>query len=432
MPPQSVRVFGNITEVVVDPAALIPGERWQSLEEARARRRLVRDRLARTGMAGQGGRPMPLVELLGDLPGWEITEVGQVTTVFPLAVGHNGRSYGQFSLGNAAVGRTMLWHHSLDRTWPRELRHLAWAGRDFGRRVAGELASRITGRGEVPVELVAFLSAIPDVDEVWGHAWRAFTQVAARPLNVTYPQLLKNWLTVASRHAFDTDRRALRPDTRGFLDKRHDGLSAIAHDMLHVEMERHFRLFKPGGGVVPEGFFDVEVRDAEVGDVPSAREHLTAALTGLTSQGRRIGPYEAVGMDGFPALDTGGGRLRVPLMVDEFRAYGFDHRWMTEEQIDRAEAELVELGRAMYEWAVAASVPLSREVLSRSVERILGDPVVRGFAPFLTLLGEGIPRADGPNLHIMTELDGMAAAVALGRYALGHVRLSADSPEYRP
>ncbi|MGO4423398.1 hypothetical protein AB4Z54_33100, partial [Streptomyces sp. MCAF7] len=346
------------------------------------------------------------------LPGWVITEVGQATTVYPLASGHNGRSYAQFSLDTPAVGRRMLYDHGIDRSWPRALLLLTTTGRDFGRRVAGELASGGVGRGEVPVELVGFLSAIPDVDEVWGYAWRAFTHVAAQPLDVTNPQLLKNWLAVASRHAFDSERRALRPATREFLDERHDGLSAIAHDMLKAEMERHFQLFSPGG-VVPDGFFDLVISAAgETGDETSPREHLTAALTGRTSQGRRIGSYESVGMDEYPALNTGGGRLRVPLMVDEFRGYGFDDRTMTEEQIDQADAELVELGRALYERAVAVSVPLSPDVLSRSVERILGDPVVWGFAPLVSLLIDGVPQVEGPNRRMLTMVDGMTVADA--------------------
>ncbi|MGW3572425.1 hypothetical protein ACWDSL_52765, partial [Streptomyces sp. NPDC000941] len=196
-------------------------------------------------------------------------------------------------------------------------------------------------------------------------------------------------------------------------------------------MERHFRIFSPGG-VVSDVFFDFVVRDpGETGDVPSPREQLTAALTGRTSQGRRIGSLESVGMDEFPALDTSGGRLLVALMVNEFRGYGFDDRTMTEEQIEQAEAELAELGRAIYERAVAASVPLSPDVLSRSVERILDDPVVQGFAPFVALLVGGVPQVEGPNQRVLTMANAMAVAGALGRYALGHVRLSPDSPAYR-
>ncbi|MGO4757395.1 hypothetical protein AB4212_53820, partial [Streptomyces sp. 2MCAF27] len=200
----------------------------------------------------------------------------------------------------------------------------------------------------------------------------------------------------------------------------------IAHDALTKEMERTFEFYRPGT-VVPYGFFDVGA-----GDMPSPREHLTAALTGLTSQGRRIGQYESVGMNELPGLDTGGGGLAVPLAVDELRGYGFDGRRMTEEEIERAGAELVELGQRMYEEAVAARVPLSPEVLFRSVERIVNHPVVRGSLPLLWLAANGVPREDdGPPRPLLTVEDGMTVAKALARYALGHIRLPADGPVYQ-
>ncbi|NUS81221.1 MAG: lonely Cys domain-containing protein, partial [Streptomyces sp.] len=421
-------VIVHIPKVVVDPAAVVRGERRQSLEEARARRRAVSDRLAGVGVTGQGGWRMPLAELLGDLPGWEITEVGQATTVHPLAESHQGRSSTRFSPGTTTVGLRTLWDHSLDRMWPREMIHLAMAGRGFGRRAALEFVGRLGYRDAAVADVLPFLAAVPDVDEVWGYAWEAFVHVAARPLNDVFPQLVKDWLPVASRHAHDSGRRTLRPGTRDFLDNGHDRLSAIAQDLLKSEMARRLQAARPGEAV-PEGFFDT--RDAESGDVPSAREHLTAALTGLTSQGRRIGSYEAVGMEEFPALDTDGGRLAVPLMVKELRTYGFGGGHMTEEQTERAETELAELGGVAYERAAAARVPLSHEVLGASVERILGDPVVRGAAPFLSVLGPGIPQVEGPNRRLLSAGDGMNVAVALGRYALGQLRPPGDVPIYQ-
>ncbi|MGO4422707.1 hypothetical protein AB4Z54_29390, partial [Streptomyces sp. MCAF7] len=378
-----------------------------------AKRKLVRDRLART--AEQGGRPMPLADLLGDVPEWEITELGQVTTVHPLALGYDGRPYAQFSLGPAVVSRMMLWDHAIGRLWRKDTLPLFLAGRRVGAQAARELVGRLGYRDAGVADLLPFLAAIPDVSEVWGYAWMAFNQVATRPINVAFTDvshLLKNRLPVVSRHAFDSVRRALRPDTRDFLDKRHDQLSVIAHDALTKEMERTFEFYRPGT-VVPYGFFDVGA-----GDMPSPREHLTAALTGLTSQGRRIGQYESVGMNELPGLDTGGGGLAVPLAVDELRGYGFDGRRMTEEEIERAGAELVELGQRMYEEAVAARVPLSPEVLFRSVERIVNHPVVRGSLPLLWLAANGVPREDdGPPRPLLTVEDGMTVAKALARYA---------------
>ncbi|NUS87909.1 MAG: hypothetical protein HOY75_35695, partial [Streptomyces sp.] len=421
------KVSRFIPEVDTDPAAVVPGERRRSWAELAVQGKLVRDRLAWTGQTGEGGRPVPLRELLGDLPGWTLTEAGHLTTVNPLALGYNGRDYVQFSLGGAPVSRMMAWDHAIDRLGTEQTRSLFVAGRRFGAQAAGELVGWLGYRGAAVADPLPFLAAIPDVSEVWGYGWMAFTQSAAGPVGPAFAglgTLFKNRLSVASRNPFDSVRRALRPGTRDFLDRRHDQLSEIAHTAMRGEVERTFAFHRPGTAV-PDGFFDIGTARR-----PSPREHLTFALTGLTSQGRRIGQYESVGMDELPGLDTEGG-LAVPLAADEFRAYGIDGWLMTEEQIGQAGAELVELGRRMYEEAVAARVPLSPEVLVRSVERIVNHPVVLAFAPFLPLAGNGVPRVDGPPRPLLTLAEGMTVARALAGYALGHIRLPADSPEYR-
>ncbi|WP_338000810.1 lonely Cys domain-containing protein [Streptomyces bingchenggensis] len=280
------------------------------------------------------------------------------------------------------------------------------------------------GGDKVPARFLPFLSVIPDVDEVWGYAWQMFNQAAAQPATKP-PQLFKNMLPLPLRHALDSARRALRPDTRGFLDEDHDALSKLVHDELTALMRRYFRRYKPGEAV-PDGFFD-----RAVGDMLSPREQVTAALTGRTSQGRQTTPSETLGMAEFP-LDTDSARLAVALLLGEFRALAVaaDGPLMTEEQIEQTDAELAALGERLYRRAVAASVPLPPEELRRSVQRILDNRVVRDFSRFLRLAVEGVPHVDGAPRRLLTVRGEQESAEALGLYALGTPLPTAD-PLYR-
>ncbi|WP_211303324.1 hypothetical protein, partial [Streptomyces milbemycinicus] len=393
VPPGSELVTRYIPEVVVDPAVSIPGERRQTLAEAEAKRKLIRDRLARTA---EWGGPIPLRELLEDLPGWEITELGQGVIVDPPGLGYDGRSYHQPTLGTPAFGFRAAQDHALGRLSAPYLLDLFVAGRQAGQRSARRLVTRIMGGDKVPARFLPFLSVIPDVDEVWGYAWQMFNQAAAQPATKP-PQLFKNMLPLPLRHALDSARRALRPDTRGFLDEDHDALSKLVHDELTALMRRYFRRYKPGEAV-PDGFFD-----RAVGDMLSPREQVTAALTGRTSQGRQTTPSETLGMAEFP-LDTDSARLAVALLLGEFRALAVaaDGPLMTEEQIEQTDAELAALGERLYRRAVAASVPLPPEELRRSVQRILDNRVVRDFSRFLRLAVEGVPHVDGAPRRLLT------------------------------
>ncbi|MEK8171904.1 hypothetical protein NKH77_28770 [Streptomyces sp. M19] len=75
-----------------------------------------------------------------------------------------------------------------------------------------------------------FLSVVPEVDEVWGFGWSLFNHAAAGPVIVAMGQgdVVKNAVPVASRHAFEAVRRALRPGSRTFLDTYYARLGQLA------------------------------------------------------------------------------------------------------------------------------------------------------------------------------------------------------------
>ncbi|MEK8171905.1 hypothetical protein NKH77_28775 [Streptomyces sp. M19] len=114
--------------------------------------------------------------------------------------------------------------------------------------------------------------------------------------------------------------------------------------------------------------------DVTLAGRPSPREHITSGLTGRTSDGRAVSQYETVGMEDYPALDTAD---VVVLLLEELRAYGLGSVMQSEERLDQFDADLAELNDRLYERAARYAVPLSPQVLRRSIRRILNDPVVR-------------------------------------------------------
>ncbi|WP_137022884.1 lonely Cys domain-containing protein, partial [Streptomyces albus] len=405
----------SIGEIVVDAMAVLPGERRQSLEEGMAELTQLRQRLS---LADNYPGGVPLESLLEGLPGWEVAEGGKRARIFPHPPGYNGRVYVQPTDGVPAVGLRGLQDLAARRLTLPMTMPMLFAGKAFGRWLAQQFVVDTTGH-EAPVELMPFLSAVPDVDKMWGYGWLLFGHVTATPANdlvsvargMAGAGLVKNMLPVASRHPFDRTLLSMGRRIREFLDGHHDEITAAAAEKMTQTLTVYQNMF---GERFPENFLDV-VRE----DTPTVREHLTAALTGRTSRGRTVGQYETVGMEDYRELDTDQGRLAVPLLLEELRHYGITDQLMTHEEIRDVLYELAEFSRETYQRAVESAVPLSDEVLRRAVGRILGNIVVRELAPFLALAKDGMPSAGRRSRRPLSEYDAHNLAAALGAYALG-------------
>lgn len=304
----------------------------------------------------------------------------------------------QPTTGFPALGLSLLQDRAVDRLPKGAIGAVEASGREFAMKATAEFVRAVTGRTDVPDVVVPFLAPVPDVDDLWGYLRFAYAHAVARPTGVILNQgpaafMVKNGLAVASRPALDRVLRALRPRARGFLDRHHDTISAGLAATLGRLLDLYRRTITPDKPLFP-GYFD-----ATIGDVPSAREHTTAALTGRTSDGRPVTQKQTVDMDDhrYPTLDTDGGRLDIPLVLTELRHFAYDgEQLMTPEQIRQAVAELAELSREAYRRALAQRAPLPDDVLTESLNRILDNEAVRGLTHFVQMvLMAGLPQPSG-------------------------------------
>ena len=407
-----------IGEIVVEPMAVLPGERRQSPEVALAR--LERVGLALDARDEPNAVPSSLEALLPAGDGWKVTALGEKAMVGPTPVRSN-LAYVQPTTGFPALGLSVLQDAAVDRMPKGSVGAVEASGREFGMKVTAEFVRALTRRSDVPDMVVPLLVAIPDVDDLWGYLRFAYAHTVARPTGVILNQaptsfMVKNGLAVGSRPALDRVLRAVRPGNRVFLDNHHDSISENLAAVLGKLLELYRRTITPDKPFFP-GFFD-----ATIGDVPSPREHVTSVLTGRTSEGKVVTQKQMVDMDDdlYPTLDTDDGRLEIPLVLTELRHFAYDGQLMTPEEIRRAVAELSQLSREAYERAEVFAAPLPEDVLREAIVRILDDPAVRGLAVFVQMvLMAGVPQADAGPRRLMSVGDSQKVARALGAYALG-------------
>uniref|UniRef100_UPI0018FEB7DC hypothetical protein n=1 Tax=Streptomyces sp. NRRL F-5135 TaxID=1463858 RepID=UPI0018FEB7DC len=418
--PQPVHTSYLIGEIVVEPMTVLPGERRQDPEQTLARlERLTRALDSRD--EPQNAARIALADLLPAGDGWETTDLGDKTQVGPTPVGTN-RAYVQPTPGLPALGLSVLMDVAADRLPESPFGALDLSGREFGMKIVAEFVRGFIRRADVPEVAVPFLSAIPDIDDMWGYLRYSYAHTVARPAGTILnqapsPFMAKNALAVASRPALDRVLRALRPRTRDFLNEHHDGISGNLAGVLAKLLELYRKAITPDKPFFP-GFFD-----ATIGDVPSPREHVTSVLTGRTSEGKVVTQKQMVDMDDdrFPTLDTDDGRLEIPLVLAELRHFAYDDVLLTPEEIRRAVAELSRLSREAYQRAQRFPAPLPEDVLRESIVRILDNKVVRGLAAFVQMvLLAGLPQAaGGVPRRLMSVGDSQRVAGALGAYALG-------------
>ncbi|WP_344285734.1 toxin glutamine deamidase domain-containing protein, partial [Streptomyces hebeiensis] len=417
--PEPVQQSYLIGEIVVGPMAVLQGERRQSQEETLARL----ERVSRALDARDEPDAAPEIALAALLPagdGWKTTDLGDKIKVGRTPIRTN-RAYVQPTPGMAALGLSALMDIAADRLPEGPFGVMDSSGREFGMKTVAEFVRGFTGRGDVPDMVVPFLSAVPDIDDMYGYLRFGYAHTVARPAGTILnqapvPFMAKNALAVASRPALDRVLRALRPRTRDFLNTHHDGISGNLAGVLARLLEKYRKAITPDKPFFP-GFFD-----ATIGDVPSPREHVTSVLTGRTSEGKAVTQKQMVDMDDdrFPALDTDDGRLEIPLVLAELRHFAYDSLLLTPEEIRRAVAELSRLSREAYQRALAHRAPLPEDVLRESLARILDNPVVQGLEPFVSMaLMQGLPKAGGGVRRLMSMGDSQRVAHALGAYALG-------------
>ncbi|MEU2779991.1 hypothetical protein ABZ646_46105, partial [Streptomyces sp. NPDC007162] len=352
---------------------------------------------------------MRLADLLPE--GWQPTEFGRKATILPSVEGPNHRAYTQPTPGVPALGLRMRLNAAAGKMAPfPDVWELYVKSEAVGQAIAAEFVRDELGVPGVPQDSLPFLAAIPEVDDVWGYAWDAFNHVAARPNAAMLPvSIIKNWLPVASRHPFDRILPALRPRTRRFLNEQHDRISAIVVTGLLESMETS-RQFNEEPPALDPGMLTVEV-----GDAPSAVEHLTAVLTGRTSTGKIISQSQTVGMEDHLELDTADGLLQVPLLLSEVRHWMISQRYLSPEEIRQTVAEWAELSQGAYRKALTFPAPLPEDVLRESMSRILNHPAVRGLAPFMTMAVHGLPHIG----RLVSFTEGSELAAAVGMFAVG-------------
>ncbi|WP_435195453.1 toxin glutamine deamidase domain-containing protein, partial [Streptomyces sp. NRRL F-5630] len=418
--PKPVHTSYLIGEIVVEPMTVLPDERRQDPEQTLARlERLTRALDARN--EPQNAARIPLADLFPAGDGWETTDLGDRTEVGPTPVGTD-RAYVQPTPGVPALGLRVLMDVAADRLPESPFGALDASGREFGMKIVAAFVRDFTRRTNVPEMAVPFLSAIPDIDDMWGYLRYSYAHTVARPAGTILnqapvPFMAKNALAVASRPALDRVLRALRPRTRDFLNEHHDGISGNLAGVLAKLLELYRKAITPDKPFFP-GFFD-----ATIGDVPSPREHVTSVLTGRTSEGKVVTQKQMVDMDDdrFPVLDTDDGQLDIPLVLAELRHFAYDDVLLTPQEIRRAVAELSQLSREAYQRAQRFPAPLPEDVLRESIVRILDNKVVQGLAAFVQMvLLAGLPQAaGGVPRRLMSMGDSQRLASALGAYALG-------------
>ncbi|MFE1458919.1 hypothetical protein ACFW7K_29640, partial [Streptomyces sp. NPDC058735] len=418
--PQPRLISYLIGEVVLEPMAVLPGEQRQSQDLALARLDRV-ERALETGDEPGSAQLTRLSDLLPAQDGWETTELGDKALVARSLI-QTTAAYVQPTTGLPALGLSALQDAVVDLLPHDALRQLDMSGREFGMKATADFVRAFTGRSKVPDHVVPFLSPIPDIDELWGYLRLGYAHTVARPAGAVLNHdpsgfVVKNGLAVASRHALDRIRRALRPRTREYLDEHHDGINASLAVVLGRLLEAYRKNLIPDKPFFP-GYFD-----ATIGDVPSPREHMTSVLTGRTSRGKVVTQKQMVDMDDdqYPTLDTDDGRLEVPLVLTELRHFGYTGQLMTPEEIRRAVAELSKLSRDAYQRALTHRAPLPEDVLRDAVTRVLDNDVVRGLADFVFMvLLQGLPQPSSRSYRrLMSVGESQRITRALGEYALG-------------
>ncbi|MBP2068828.1 lonely Cys domain-containing protein, partial [Streptomyces iranensis] len=342
-----------IAEIVMDdPMASLPGERRWPRQEALRQLQRIRAALA---IPDERGVPVPLSELLETLGGWTPTEWGTRTLVGLAVVDSSDSSYFHLTPGTVTLGLGALQDLALDRANEPILEAVTVSMRFFGQQTTTAFVNRFLGDDGAQNDLVPFLAAIPDVDEVFGYGWWGSQHAAAWPIRNIFAAitsenvLTKNFLLVASRNPMDRVRRTLRPRTRTFLNERYDELTGMLFSHLSELLEFH-RV-----RVTPDKPFDAGFFDATNGNV-TTREYWTAILTGRTSQGTAVAQREIVTDD--YELDTDEGRLDVALVLPELRRFGYGSAFMTPSEISRAVEEVSGLSLSAYERARSLPAPL--------------------------------------------------------------------------
>ncbi|MGX9229132.1 hypothetical protein ACWV95_28790 [Streptomyces albus] len=241
---------------------------------------------------------VPLESLLEGLPGWEVAEGGKRARIFPHPPGYDGRVYVQPTDGVPAVGLRGLQDLAARRLTLPMTMPMLFAGKAFGRWLAQQFVVDTTGH-EAPVELMPFLSAVPDVDKMWGYGWLLFGHVTATPANdlvsvargMAGAGLVKNMLPVASRHPFDRTLLSMGRRIREFLDGHHDEITAAAAEKMTQTLTVYQNMF---GERFPENFLDV-VREGHT--------------DGARTPDRCADRPDIAGTDGRPVRDRRDGRL---------------------------------------------------------------------------------------------------------------------------
>ncbi len=300
--PRPVRRNFAIGEFVLDPMAVLPGERRQTQEEGMAQLQRAR---AAGRLPDERQVAVPLTEMLGPLGGWTFTEDGLKAKVNPAPEGFDWTAYGQLTLGYPTVGLRELQDIAHRRlTVPKFETAIVFA-RSFGQLLTTTYANDLLGAPVVESHIAPFLSAIPEVDEVWGYGWLGFQNVVAAPIGDVFdnarppgadPELIKNLLPAASRNALDRILRALRPRTRTFLNEHHDQLSADAARQLSLLLDFFRQRLTPHLPADPAFFDTVRHGGADPARALDRRPH-RPHLPGRTRQ---------------PALRRRHGRRRLP------------------------------------------------------------------------------------------------------------------------
>jgi hypothetical protein len=256
----------------------------------------------------------PLTGLLMPDRNWTFTERGRTA-----AVGPKTPDWGIFPQFTVSIPIRDVGHLLAfllrDYQGPQWVFNLLSIGRDFARQVARRYAEKkfSIGNNEWSWPL---LSALPEVDEVYGYAWLAFTDVGAGVMFQVFRSvsLDKNSTPTALRNTWDRIHGTLRRSIRGFL----------AEDERWITDA--FRTALGGLGPFPEEYSgNILVRRFKSGI--TFGDWVTAAITGYRRIQERNGGTTQVplsltdtfGMKEYP-LDTHG-REGDPNILIELRRF---------------------------------------------------------------------------------------------------------------
>ncbi|WP_431954924.1 hypothetical protein [Actinacidiphila sp. bgisy167] len=403
----------KIAEFVVKPTRALRQENRVPSEIALTQLETSRNALLETDRRGV---PISLEALLTSADGWTVTSAGQKFKVAPSPSGPDHPAYTQLTTGIVSSGLTLLQKKVGQRLMSPDLVTYYEIAEQFGRKVAMLYVSQLLGGFRVKPEEMDLLRSIPEIDEVWGHAWSTFLHVGANPMTSRFFRggLVKSMLPAASRTPLGVALKSLNPRVQEFFRQNHDNISRYFEAVLKSTIEEYEEKRKLQPSNTSELLREETWSRLPIGD------YLTSALLGQTSRGTEVSQSETVGMEDYHDLDTNGDRLTLPLRLVELRNFAFGNAYLSPREVRRATTEVNAISQESYDRALRFP-SLTVEQVRALAKRIIESPEAQEFLAIIGALQKFVPPGQGSaSKPLVDQYDGFYLGGELGSFAIGY------------